>query len=165
MRRVIIESPFAGDIENNLSYLRSAMRDCLLHRGEAPFASHALYTQPGVLSDADPQERARGIEAGFAWGAVAYHSAVYFDRGISPGMVLGIRRAIDALCCLDFRWFPRGIWQPSETVRRFDVAIVGVAEANRLFAEIQSTVNSRIDQAVLRVSPLSMESSGWEGEQ
>ncbi len=54
MRRVIIESPFAASngysVEENLAYLRAAMRDCL-KRGEAPFASHGLYTQPGVLDD------------------------------------------------------------------------------------------------------------------
>lgn len=47
MRLVIIESPFAGDVVRNLRYLRACMRDCL-RRGEAPYASHALYTQPGV---------------------------------------------------------------------------------------------------------------------
>ena len=40
MRLVVVESPYAGDVEANLAYLRRAMRDCLL-RGEAPFASHA----------------------------------------------------------------------------------------------------------------------------
>lgn len=88
MRRVIIESPFAGDVERNLKYLRAAMRDSLL-RGEAPFASHALYTQPGVLDDADRFERELGIEAGFAWRLAAQRTAVYADHGISPGMQLG----------------------------------------------------------------------------
>ena len=36
MIRVIIESPYAGDVEKNLRYLRAAMHDCLM-RGEAPF--------------------------------------------------------------------------------------------------------------------------------
>src|SRR5690606_25512925 len=27
-RRVIVESPYAGDVERNLAYLRAAMRDC-----------------------------------------------------------------------------------------------------------------------------------------
>ena len=71
MRLVIIESPYAGNVPLNLLYLRACMRDCL-SRGEAPFASHALYTQPGVLDDGDPAERAHGIEAGFAWRAVAH---------------------------------------------------------------------------------------------
>ena len=92
MRLVLIESPFAGDVERNLAYLRAAMRDCLL-RGEAPFASHALYTQPGVLDDDKAEERALGIEAGLAWGARADATVVYVDRGISSGMQQGIARA------------------------------------------------------------------------
>lgn len=65
--RVVVESPYAGDVERNLRYLRAALRDCLL-RGEAPYASHAIYTQPGVLDDDIPSERTRGIHAGLAWG-------------------------------------------------------------------------------------------------
>ena len=42
MRRVIVESPYAGDVERNIAYVRAAMRDCLM-RGEAPLASHLLY--------------------------------------------------------------------------------------------------------------------------
>lgn len=41
MRRVIIESPYHGNVERNLRYLRACLRDSLL-RGEAPFASHGL---------------------------------------------------------------------------------------------------------------------------
>ncbi len=89
---VIVESPYAGDIERNLRYLRAAMRDCLL-RGEAPFASHALYTQPGVLDDLVPEERRLGIEAGLAWGRWAAKTCVYQDLGLSAGMELGIARA------------------------------------------------------------------------
>jgi hypothetical protein len=55
-RLVIVESPFAGDVAANLSYGRRCMADCL-RRGEAPFASHLLYTQPGVLDDSLPEER------------------------------------------------------------------------------------------------------------
>ena len=87
--RTIIESPFAGNIEKNLAYLRAAMRDCL-RRGEAPFASHGLYTQPGVTDDNVPEERNRGIEAGLAWSKVAQKVAVYTDLGISDGMTTGI---------------------------------------------------------------------------
>lgn len=92
MTRVIIESPFAGDVEANLTYARAAMRDCLL-RGEAPFVSHALYTQAGVLDDTVPEQRALGIEAGLVWGALADKTVVYQDRGISAGMEQGIARA------------------------------------------------------------------------
>lgn len=88
MKRVIVESPYAGDIEANVEYARAAMRDCLL-RGEAPYASHLLYTQPGVLRDEVPGERVHGIEAGFVWRAVAELTVFYVDRGWSHGMVQG----------------------------------------------------------------------------
>lgn len=50
MMRVVVESPFAGDIQKNIEYARKCMADCL-KRGEAPFASHLLYTQDGILDD------------------------------------------------------------------------------------------------------------------
>lgn len=93
MRRVIVESPYAGPdeqtIARNESYARAALSDCLA-RGESPFASHLLYTQPGVLDDGDPYERERGILAGFAWGETAEAIAVYIDLGNTPGMKQGI---------------------------------------------------------------------------
>ena len=94
MKIVIMESPYAGDIETNLEYCRAAMRDCLM-RGEAPFASHALYTQEGVLRDDVPHERKHGIDAGFAFRRHADSTVVYEDLGVSTGMVEGIRHARD----------------------------------------------------------------------
>src|SRR3989344_4270049 len=91
MRRVIVESPFAGNVERNVAFARACLRDCLM-RGEAPFASHLLYTQPGVLNDNIPEERALVINAGLVWGERAEASAVYIDLGISKGMRLGIER-------------------------------------------------------------------------
>lgn len=93
MLRVLIESPLAGDYIGNREYARACMRDSI-SRGEAPFASHLLYDQPGILDDELPDERELGIEAGLAWGEVADMTAVYTDRGISPGMERGIARAI-----------------------------------------------------------------------
>lgn len=94
MRRVIIESPFTAPtpegIEKHRNYLRECGLDCL-RRGEAPFASHGLY--PQWLNDADRNERAWGITAGFAWRAVAAATVVYCDLGVSPGMLLGIAAA------------------------------------------------------------------------
>ena len=86
MRRVIVESPYAGDIDRNLAYVRAAMKDCLL-RGEAPFASHALYTQPGVLDDTKAPQRALGLAAGFSWRDTADTTVFYTDLGYSPGML------------------------------------------------------------------------------
>jgi hypothetical protein len=88
----VIESPYAGDVEMNLRYLRAAMRDCLM-RGESPYASHGLYTQPGVLNDDDPVERMQGITAGFEWRYRSDATVVYTDLGITDGMAHGIRHA------------------------------------------------------------------------
>lgn len=93
MRLVILESPYAGDVEKNIEYARKCVRDCLA-RGEAPLVSHLLYTQPGILDDGILEERALGIQAGHAWYKVAEGCVVYTDLGISPGMERGIDQAI-----------------------------------------------------------------------
>ena len=85
MRLVILESPYAGDVPANLTYLREKMNWALKH-GMAPFASHALYTQPGVLDDDDPVERALGIAAGLEWRRVADLSVFCARLGWSRGM-------------------------------------------------------------------------------
>lgn len=116
LKFVFVESPFAGATEEerteHLRYARAAMADCF-ERGEIPIASHLLYTQEGILDDTIPDERRKGMEAGFVLReflgeavnagvgarrdslgqvypkAIAY-TAVYQDRGISPGMQRGI---------------------------------------------------------------------------
>jgi hypothetical protein len=121
MRRVIIESPFApqtplfeGEHEGggshkmcrkclneerrewesacNARYLDACLLDSL-RRGEAPFASHGLYTRPGVLDDLKPEERRLGISAGFVWRAVAQATVIYTDLGWSEDMRAGERDA------------------------------------------------------------------------
>jgi hypothetical protein len=86
MKRVNLESPYGGQIHRNVDYARRALTDSLL-RGEAPFASHLLYTQPGVLDDGIADERAIGLAAGDAWRSVAELTAFYVDLGWSPGML------------------------------------------------------------------------------
>lgn len=95
MKIVILESPFAGNIKRNIEYARRCVKDCLL-RGEAPMASHLLYTQPGILDDNIPKERELGINAGLEWRKVAEASVVYTDYGISKGMEYGIKAAEEA---------------------------------------------------------------------
>ncbi len=92
MFRVIIESPFGGDISRNIQYARECVRHSVL-REEAPIASHLLYTQPGILKDEILAERQLGITAGHAWIRVAELVAIYTDYGISPGMQKGIDEA------------------------------------------------------------------------
>lgn len=93
MEPVYLESPYAGDVGLNVCYARACMHDCLA-RGEAPFASHLLYTQEGILDDQNPRERTLGIESGFAWASASRAKSVFYvDLGVSRGMVAGIERA------------------------------------------------------------------------
>jgi hypothetical protein len=115
MIRVIIESPYAPrivshpedlssggrnadsqafkkEIEANIAYAKECVRDSL-SRGEAPYASHLFFTQPGLLDDTIPGQRRLGIEAGLTWGEAAEKTVVYDDLGVSPGMRLGIEHA------------------------------------------------------------------------
>lgn len=89
MKRVILESPYAGDVARNIAYARWCVKDSL-DRGEAPIASHLLYTQDEILNDDDPVERMLGINAGLAWKAVAELQVFYVDYGISKGMQYGM---------------------------------------------------------------------------
>lgn len=110
---VVLESPFAngsvtlpdGTIreilrDDNVRYARACMYDCLVRHGEAPYASHLLYTQPGILDDDVPEERRLGIEAGLAIGRRAVLRVFYVDRGFSSGMAWALRfaREIGQVC-------------------------------------------------------------------
>lgn len=77
---------------------------------EAPYASHGLYTQPGVLDDNDPAERRHGIAAGFLWRDVAEATVVYTDLGITSGMQHGIEDARAKGRPIEFRTCPG--WRP-----------------------------------------------------
>jgi len=95
MKLVAVESPYQSDDGNpieKIEYARACMNYCL-HRGVAPFASHLLYTQPGVLDDQDAEERALGMEAGFLWANHADARWVFTDLGISNGMREGLHKA------------------------------------------------------------------------
>ena len=109
MRKVLIESPFsaptAEETEINVKYARAAIRDAL-SKGDAPLASHLLYTQDGILNDDIPEERSWGIEAGLTWYEVAEACVVYTDRGISKGMKYGIARAESLGIPVEYREIP-----------------------------------------------------------
>lgn len=87
MRRIVIETPYAGAVDRNIAYARRCLADSLA-RDEAPIVSHLLHTQ--VLDDDDPGQRSTGIRAGHAWIPMADAVAVYEDHGISPGMRVAI---------------------------------------------------------------------------
>lgn len=98
MHIVCVESPFkpsAADIatyedrfseaellRQNIVYARLAVLNSL-SRGEAPFASHLLYTQ--VWSEQDDL-RAAGIKAGIEMHHRCDTVALYVDLGVSSGM-------------------------------------------------------------------------------
>jgi len=103
---VILESPYAGDVEKNIAYAKR----CALHSlslNEAPMLSHLLYTQ--FLDDLNPVERAMGINAGLAWRKVAQASVVYIDLGISKGMQYGIDAAHESGIPIEYRFINKKI--------------------------------------------------------
>lgn len=89
------------------------MRDSLL-RGEAPYASHVIFDQRGLLDDAVASERDAGMFAGFAWGSQADVRAVYVDHGVSTGMRLGIRQRPPGQVVEFRRLSPRSSWRVND---------------------------------------------------
>lgn len=95
MKPVVLETPYGGDTPRNLRFLRACMYDCLM-RGEAPYASHALYTQLGVLNDDNADERQMGISAGFEVRKLFSKTVFYTNLGESRGMIEA-RKAVKEL--------------------------------------------------------------------
>lgn len=123
---VIIESPYAGDIEENLEYARKCMADSLA-RGEVPFASHLLYTQKGILNDELPEEREKGIAAGLVIAEHASATIVYLDKGISKGMQAGIKAAKKVKREVIFRSLERDI---SKSIFIYANCVIEIKEEN-----------------------------------
>lgn len=111
MKRVIIESPYAGNIELNEVYGEFCMQDCLVNYNESPYASHLLYTRKYVLRDDIPGERKLGIEAGFFWRDVAEKTVFYSDLGITKGMKLGVDDCKEKGKDYEVRNLPFDLWQ------------------------------------------------------
>lgn len=127
MKLVIMESPHKGrgyeETEENIRFARLCVRDSIL-RGEAPYASHLLYTQGHVLDDKIPEERMFGIEAGFAWKTVADLTVVYINRGISHGMHFGIRKSVGLGQKFEYRVLPG---YPSQLIKPLICTITGAS--------------------------------------
>lgn len=105
MIRVILESPYAGDVERNIEYARLCMKDSLM-RGESPMLSHLLYTQ--VLNDNISKEREMGIAAGLAWLDAADKHVFYLDYGWSSGMLAAERFAKSMNVKIEYRRILKG---------------------------------------------------------
>jgi hypothetical protein len=106
MKRVILESPFVGDIQANLEYARKCALDCL-KRGESAWGSHMIW--PQFLDDSDPRERELGMRAGRAWSDLADFHAFYTDRGWSRGMLVGLEHCL----CMRKHFVIRALRLPS----------------------------------------------------
>lgn len=87
MKLVMVESAFASNDrysqEENVAFARAVCR-YITKRGHAPFASHLFYTQPGILDDNVPEERAHGIAAGLAWAEHADEIWICLRPGEEP---------------------------------------------------------------------------------
>lgn len=96
--RVMIESPYAGDVKANEAYLA----ECIAHslgRREAPFASHGFYVH--YLDDKDAEQRQIGIACRHAWASHADVVRFYTDRGLSTGMWEAYLHALNAEKAID----------------------------------------------------------------
>ncbi len=115
MKRVIVESPYAGDTELDIKlneiYGEFAMHDCLVNYNESPYASHLLYTRKYVLRDHIPTDRKLGIKAGFYWRDVAEKTIFYIDLGMTNGMKLGINDCKEKGKEYEVRNLPKDLWQ------------------------------------------------------
>lgn len=110
MKRVIIESPYKGNVKLNEIYAEFAMKDCLTNYNESPFASHLLYTRKYVLRDHISSERKLGIDAGFEWRGVAEKTIFYEDLGMTSGMILGKNDCEEKGKPYEIRELPASLW-------------------------------------------------------
>ena len=142
MRLVLVESPYKAETlegtVRNIRYARLCLHHCILG-GDAPFASHLLYTQPDVLNDGVPEEMTLGIEAGLLWGRKAEATIVYTDLGITDGMKKGIKRAEGEGRLVEYRNLPKEIMstieRPDPTLLEMYIHSVRVEQFLRSFEQ------------------------------
>lgn len=104
MDLVVIESPYAGKVKENMEYLERCLYDSL-QRCESPYASHKMLTT--CLDDDYPDERSLGIEAGLAWLKSADKQVFYADRGWSKGMLAAKKAGEEIGICQEVRYIDR----------------------------------------------------------
>ena len=99
---VLLESPYYSEDESvmkeNVKFAEACMRNSLM-RGEAPMASHLLYTR--VLDE--DGERSIGMSAAMSWQTVVDKLVVYSDRGITDGMTESINLAVKKGLRIEYR--------------------------------------------------------------
>lgn len=99
--RTLVCSPYSASTlqerEANIAYAWACLRDSARNHGEAPFASHLLYTQSpggrwaeekdGTTDEKHWISREDGLACEAAWRAAAERIVFYTDRGWSRGMI------------------------------------------------------------------------------
>jgi len=90
---IMVESPFAGDVERNIIYARRAMR-YVIDRGHVPIVPHLMY--PQVMDDTDPEERARALHMCDILRLRAHETWFFVDYGMSKGMKIAEKWCLDS---------------------------------------------------------------------
>lgn len=88
--RVVIESPLAGDWQNNFRYALWCARAVWLRYGHSAIASHLI--NPWYMDDTVLRERQAGIDNEWVWGDKEAPHWFFTDLGMSRGMVLALDR-------------------------------------------------------------------------
>jgi len=93
---VIIESPYSGDIEKNVSYAWECLNDSYFRHNEAPIATHLLWTKLSTdciekehIPD-DKEGRKRAMTKCRELRKKINKVIFYVDRGWSGGMKLAL---------------------------------------------------------------------------
>jgi hypothetical protein len=100
MKTVVLESPYSGsneqEIQDNIEYAWKCLQDSCA-KGEAPFASHLMYTRTKDrhIKDGDGWiTREEGLKRCEAWRAAADLTVFYTDRGWSRGMIIALHNCL-----------------------------------------------------------------------
>jgi hypothetical protein len=91
-KRIAIESPYAGNIEQNVAFAKNVCR-YVTHDGKSPYAMHLMF--PQFLNESKQEERELGIECGLSWVDAA--EEVWFCLSDHPSISGGMRIALDHL--------------------------------------------------------------------
>jgi hypothetical protein len=167
--KVVIESPYSGDIQLNIEYLKHCMHDSYYIKKEAPIASHLLYTRlpqseiqnvesfcDGHVKDHPDSRHGRnhGIKCGFEWNVHADLVAVYKDEGISSGMKYGITRAENDNQPIEYRTLGDK-WQ---VVRKQFLQIRQLKLLSTiLFSKTDDKTLNQLSDILLKIDPTVME--------
>ena len=147
MSKIILESPFSNKDQNkfndNYFYLCLVARKLMKEEDHAPLFFHALYTQ--FLHDNKVDERNLGLFKSFEWHTNGDYKLYAIDRGISYGMILGAKDAIEKGMPVMFytampenHWISKRVSEINETVdnqTRWDKGLDLMSELDSELAE------------------------------